>query len=317
MANPVLTTASIEKQYESVQAVDGISFTVQPGEIFALLGPNGAGKTTVVRMLMGIIRPDAGTISYCLGGQEPAAPRPSELGYLPEDRGLYRDIPVERTLIYFGRLRGMSQAAARSAAREWLERVCLAERIAEKADKLSKGKQQKGQVISSILHRPAFAVLDEPFSGLDPLNQDLFLDLLRDLRNGGMTILLSAHQMALVERLADRVLLMNRGREVLQGTLPELRRAVQAGTRLRFQVPPGFAVEDVRVTGLSDIEVSADGFGGQVDDGVALNDVLRQVAAQFDIYGVHSEQLTLHDIYIRALGDKPPANGTEIGGPAA
>lgn len=313
MADALLEATDVEKQFESVRAVDGLSFHVAPGEIFALLGPNGAGKTTMVRMLMGILRPDSGAITFRLAGTA-APPSSRELGYLPEDRGLYRDIPVERTLTYFGRLRGMSRAAARAAGLAWLERLGLGDRAKDKLDTLSKGNQQKVQFISSILHRPRFAVLDEPFSGLDPLNQNLFLDLLRDLRRDGMTILLSAHQMPLVERLADRVLLMNRGKQVLQGTLPELRHAVQAGTRLRFQVRG--EVEAGAAAGLPGLAgvrvVSSNAFEGQVEESRPLNEVLQGVAARFEILGVHSEQLTLHDIYVRALGGDPlpePANG--------
>ena len=149
---------------------------------------------------------------------------------------------------------------------------------------------------------------------MDPLNQNLFLDLLRDLRRDGMTILLSAHQMPLVERLADRVLLMNRGKQVLQGTLPELRHAVQAGTRLRFQVRGEVeAGAAAGLPGLADVRVvSSNAFEGQVEESRPLNEVLQGVAARFEILGVHSEQLTLHDIYVRALGGDPlpePANG--------
>ena len=221
MSQPIVRVDRVEKSFDSVKAVDGISFEVQPGEIFALLGPNGAGKSTLVRMLLGILRPDAGTISYSLGNP----PEPRDLGYLPEDRGLYKDVPVLRTLTYFGTLRGMDRSAAETAAREWLGRLSLAERATDKLETLSKGNQQKVQFIASILHRPRFAVLDEPFSGLDPLNQSFFLDLLRELRDGGTTILLSAHQMELIERTADRVLLMGRGREVLSGTIEEVLRS--------------------------------------------------------------------------------------------
>src|SRR4051812_42441361 len=187
-------------------------------------------------MLLGILKPDTGSITYRLADHAAADPRPADLGYLPEDRGLYKDIAIGRTLAYFGILRGMTRADARRAAESWLERMGLRDRIREKLDNLSKGNQQKVQFIAAVLHRPAFAVLDEPFSGLDPINQDYFSELIRGLRDDGMTILLSAHQMPLVERLADRVLLMNRGREVLAGTVDEMRRRTQAVTRLGLRV---------------------------------------------------------------------------------
>lgn len=218
----VLSVDSITKQFANVNAVDGLSFDVREGEIFALIGPNGAGKTTTVRMLTGIIKPDSGSIRYTLNGQS-AWPAASDLGYLPEERGLYKDMPVVQTLAHMAALRGMKRADADAAALEWLSAVSLKERALDKLETLSKGNQQKIQFISAVLHRPRFIILDEPFSGLDPLNQEFFSDQIRRLRDEGATILLSAHQMQLVERLADRVLLLNRGRAVLYGTLDEIR----------------------------------------------------------------------------------------------
>jgi ABC-2 type transport system ATP-binding protein len=213
----VLTVDSIEKKFAHVVAVDKLSFDVREGEIFALIGPNGAGKTTTVRMLTGIIKPDAGTIHYSLNHEKP--------GYLPEERGLYKDMPILETLVHMAVLRGMKRIAARAAAMQWLDRVSLQERALDKLDTLSKGNQQKVQFISAVLHRPRFIILDEPFSGLDPINQELFSQLIRQLRDEGATILLSAHQMQLIERIADRLLLMNRGRTVLYGTMDEIRKS--------------------------------------------------------------------------------------------
>lgn len=214
-----LTVRDVRKHYAGVKAVDGLTFDVKQGEILALLGPNGAGKTTLLRMLVGITRPDSGSIAF-EGGDGRLAPE--ELGYLPEDRGLYQDMPVVRTMSYFGRLRGMSPRAAEDSSREWLARLDLADRAEGKLGALSKGNQQKVQFAAAVLHRPRFAILDEPFSGLDPLNQELFLNLVRELRDRGTTVLLSAHQMALVERLADRAIVMHRGTALLEGPLHEL-----------------------------------------------------------------------------------------------
>jgi ABC-2 type transport system ATP-binding protein len=216
---PLLSVRHVVKRFVSTTAVNDVSFDLHSGEVFALLGPNGAGKTTLLRMLLGLMYPDAGEIRFADGVPLP----PSQIGYLPEDRGLYQDVPVLRTLIYFGRLRGMTRTDAQQSAERWLERLDLHDRRGELLKALSKGNQQKVQFISAVLHAPRLAVLDEPFSGLDPLNQDLFLTLFRELRAAGTTILLSAHQMQLVERSADRLLVMNRGRVVLAGTLDELR----------------------------------------------------------------------------------------------
>ena len=217
---PFLRIQDVEKRYRTVVACDGISLDVQPGEILALLGPNGAGKTSLLRMIVGITRPDRGSITWPEAGTDTLPP--ASLGYLPEDRGLYQDVPVLRTLSYFARLRGVPRAEAERLAREWLERFELSDRAGERLGALSKGNQQKIQFAAAVLHRPRFAILDEPFSGLDPLNQELFLDLVRELRSAGSTVLFSAHQMSLVERLADRVFVMHRGRELLHGPVGEL-----------------------------------------------------------------------------------------------
>jgi ABC-2 type transport system ATP-binding protein len=310
---PILSVQDVTKTYASVRAVAGVSFAVERGEIFALLGPNGAGKTSLVRMLLGILRPDGGAIEYRIRDERPAWPDPSDLGYLPEDRGLYKDIPVLRTLVYFGVLRGMRRADARRAAQAWLERMGLGDRAGDRLETLSKGNQQKVQFISAVLHRPAFAVLDEPFSGLDPLNQDFFSHLIRELRDEGMTVLLSAHQMQLVEKLADRLLLMNRGREVLSGTVDELRRKTQAVTRLGLKVngtadPAAFAGHPA-VAG-----VESNGNGRLVlllREGAVLSDLLVQAGRRLDVVEVHSERLTLHDIYVQALGSAWVPEGGE------
>ncbi len=214
-----LTVANVRKQYATVLAVDNISFHVAPGEIVALLGPNGAGKTTLLRMLVRITRPDSGTITW-ESSDTPLSPM--ALGYLPEDRGLYQDIAISKTLAYFARLRGVPAAEATNRASTWLERLGLLDRASEKLGALSKGNQQKVQFAAAILHGPRIAILDEPFSGLDPVNQEAFLDIVRELRDAGTTILLSAHQMSLVERVADRVFVMHRGRELLHAPTGDL-----------------------------------------------------------------------------------------------
>jgi ABC-2 type transport system ATP-binding protein len=311
MPNVILDVREVEKKFGSVKAVDTLSFNVRRGEIFALLGPNGAGKTSMVRMLMGIIRPDSGLIAYALSGGNPAAPAPSKLGYLPEDRGLYKDAPILQTLTYFGVLRGMERRAAIGAAQEWLERFGLHDRARERLDALSKGNQQKIQFIASVLHHPLFAVLDEPFSGLDPVNQDLFLGVIRDLQATGMTILLSAHQMQLVERIADRILLISRGREVLLGSLEHIRQQAQAGNRLivnirgeprlsAFGTHP--ALESARLTGPGEVTLLA-------KEGASLSDLLRTVGELLDVVAVHSERLSLHDIYVQAVGARVDVKG--------
>jgi len=306
----VLDVRNVTKSFSSVQAVAGISFSVRRGEIFALLGPNGAGKTTLVRMQLGIFWPDSGQFEYSLRGK-PEWPAPKDIGYLPEDRGLYKDIPVLRTLIYFGVLRGMSRHAACNSAMEWLERMHLTDRAQDRLETLSKGNQQKVQFISAVLHRPLFAILDEPFSGLDPLNQEFFSTLIRELRDDGMTILLSAHQMQVVEKLADRVLLMNRGAEVISGTMDEIRRKTKSDSRLQLTVRGGI---DAAVLSAHPAVTSLEWNGNGhvtlvVRDGASISDLLVRAGSAMEIVEVQSERLTLHDIYVRALGAGAATNG--------
>jgi ABC-2 type transport system ATP-binding protein len=313
MSREILLVDAVEKEFDRVKAVDGLSFDVRAGEIFALLGPNGAGKTTTVRMLTGIIRPDRGAIRYTLTGERAATPAPSQLGYLPEERGLYKDQPILRTLAYFGVQRGMNRSDAARAAGQWLERLGLRDRAQDKLDALSKGNQQKVQFIASILHQPSFAVLDEPFSGLDPVNQDAFLDLIRELRANGMTVLLSAHQMQLVERIADRILLIDRGREVLKGSLQEIRQQTRAGNKITMKVAgePRLsmlaghpAVESARLTAIDEVTLL-------VRDGESLSELLVLAGENWEITGIHSEQTSLHDIYVHAVGGKEMVDARE------
>ncbi len=303
MKNDILIVQSIAKQFQKQRAVDDLSFTVRQGEIFALLGPNGAGKTTTIRMLLGIIKPDAGTIAFELGQGESHRLPSAKLGYLPEDRGLYRDIPILRTLTYMAVLRGLSRKDASARARHWLERVALGDRADDKLETLSKGNQQKVQFISAILHTPEFAVLDEPFSGLDPINQESFIDVIRELRDQGMTIVLCAHQMDLVERLADRVLLMNQGRRVLYGTLAQIRDQAQTADKIILSVR-----DNANVTELESLEIvqylerrGAGEYAFYLRKGEPLHKFLIAAASRLELLGVHTERTNLHDIFIQAV----------------
>lgn len=231
MDDTVLEVRNLVKRYDGFTAVDDLTFAVHRGEIFGLLGPNGAGKTTTIRAIMDIFKPDEGTITVL--GLPPGAAR-TRVGYLPEERGLYRDLKVLEVLEYLAELKGMDRSVARERARQWLERVDLDEWATRKVKDLSRGMQQKLQFVASVVHNPELLILDEPFQGLDPVNVDLLKRLIRDLQAEGKTILLSAHQMNLVEVLCDRIVLIHRGRAVLYGPLTEIKRQYAAQTvRLR------------------------------------------------------------------------------------
>ncbi len=218
----ILTVKELAKSYGAKKAVDRISFTVSRGEVIGLLGPNGAGKTTAIRMIMGILPVDRGEVNFRFNGRAKRLDK-SRVGYLPEERGLYDDVKVLDNLIYLSGLKGKSPQDARKDGLAWLERLSLTDYANQKLEKLSKGMQQKVQFIASILHRPQLVLFDEPFSGLDPVNQDFLKEIIRELQAEGVTVLLSAHQMNLVEELCDSIFLINRGREVLSGNLREIK----------------------------------------------------------------------------------------------
>jgi ABC-2 type transport system ATP-binding protein len=308
----LLEAESITKQYATVRAVDALSFTLEPGRIHALLGPNGAGKTSTVRMLIGLTKPDAGRITYHARTGPLDHVAAGELGYLPEERGLYVDQPVLAQVLYIARLRGMAGAEARREAQRWLERFGLADRAKEKVSALSKGNQQKVQLITALIHRPRCLILDEPFSGFDPINQELTLDLLRELRADGVGILLSAHQMQLVERLADRIVLMNRGRQVMAGTLDELRREAGLSQRLTLAFDgPVTEAAFASLPGVAAIErLAADRVALLLGEAADLNALLVGIGRGARLVSIGSESIGLHEIYLRAVGASGAAVAT-------
>jgi ABC-2 type transport system ATP-binding protein len=219
---PMLQVREVVKTYDGRAVVNRVSFEVQAGEIFALLGPNGAGKTTLIRMITDILRPDSGEI--LLEGHSVTSDRRPGIAYLPEERGLYRKVPVVDALAYYGALKGLSTAAARAAAMGLLQRFGLDAWAKKEVQALSKGMQQKVQLCTALIGDPRLLILDEPFSGLDPLNVQLFEEVLQERRAAGSTVLLSTHQMNKVEQLCDRALMINRGHMVMYGAVRELRR---------------------------------------------------------------------------------------------
>ena len=303
---PMVRVAGITKTFAGRRAVDDLSFDVLPGEVFSLLGPNGAGKTTAVRMLIGVIRPDEGRISVTIDGTTSSVMPPLRTSYLPEDRGLYREVPVLRTLVYFGQLRGLEKEEATRRALEWLERVNLLDRRNERVDALSKGNQQRVQLIASIIHRPTLAILDEPFTGLDPLSQEFFLDLVRELREGGTTIVLCAHQMDLVERVADRVLLMNRGREILSGSVDELHGRLDARPHIRLAFEDDLSADSLRDDpDVDELTVDAEAKESRVRlrSGSSVSRFLARAVTRVSIRSISTEPPRLHDVFIRAVRD--------------
>jgi len=213
----MLKVSNLRKSYATVVAVDGVSLEVQRGELFGLLGPNGAGKTTTIRTVLNVIAPDSGTITF---DDKPFTEEMwNIIGYLPEERGLYRKSKILSTILYFASLKGMHDRDAKAAALKWLDRFGLKDSAFRKVDELSKGNQQKVQLIISLLHSPQLLILDEPFAGLDPVNQILLKDILMELRQQNVAIVFSTHQMEQVEKMCDNICLINKGKPVLSGSL--------------------------------------------------------------------------------------------------
>ncbi|PEN12243.1 ABC transporter [Longibacter salinarum] len=217
-----LEVSNITKRYGSTTAVDDVSFSAEPGRILGLLGPNGAGKTSTIRMITYITGPDTGEIRY--DGKRVGEWSQQRMGYLPEERGLYKQLRVKEQLVYLGRLKGMSKSDASDRVDYWLDRFDATDWASMKTEELSKGMQQKVQFIATLLHDPSLLILDEPFSGLDPINSDLLRDIILELRQDDRTILFASHRMEQVEQLCDDICLMARGEIVLDGELQDVKR---------------------------------------------------------------------------------------------
>jgi ABC-2 type transport system ATP-binding protein len=228
-----LVFEDVWKRYGDKIALSGVSFEVFAGEVFGLLGPNGAGKTTGIRILMDIVRADSGTMR--LFGAPLGREHSNRLAYLPEERGLYTKQKVIDVMVYFGKLKGLGASEARARARTWLERIGLSSVENQQVERLSKGMSQKVQIAATLLSEPELCVLDEPFSGLDPVNTALVRDLIGEIRASGRTTILSTHQMSMVETLCDRVALLSEGKLVVYGEVNEVRRRYSA-SELRISI---------------------------------------------------------------------------------
>jgi ABC-2 type transport system ATP-binding protein len=286
----------ISKSFGTLKAVDDVSFNVEKGEIFGLLGPNGAGKTTAIRVLLDIFKPDKGDVSI-LGGPMTEAKK-DRIGYMPEERGLYQDIPLDQCLTYLGSLKGLTPVDIRSRITGYLEQFDLASSRHQKVKELSKGMQQKAQLIATLIHKPELVIIDEPFSGLDPINTQMVKDLLREQRDQGVTILMSTHQMHQVEELCDRIVLIDHGRTILYGPLDEIRKqfsghAVVVHTPDRLPTLPG--VENV-------VQHNSSAYRLNLAPSTSTQDVLRKLVElgitvdQFEIAAP-----TLDEIFIRVV----------------
>jgi ABC-2 type transport system ATP-binding protein len=300
---PTIELTRLTKSFGALKAVDDVSFSIERGELFGLLGPNGAGKTTSIRVMLDIFKPDSGTIAILDGPMTEA--KKDRIGYMPEERGLYQDIPLDRCLAYLGSLKGLSQAEVKQRSEGYLERFDLAVHKHKKVKELSKGMQQKAQVIATLLHQPELLIVDEPFSGLDPVNTQMIKDLLREQRERGVTVVLCSHQMHLVEELCDRIVLIDHGKTMLYGLLDEIRRKFSGNAvlvRADRELPSLPGVERLEpVNGAVKLHLAA---------GVKPQDLLRLLVSK-DIPLEHFEiaMPTLDEIFIRVVQSTPKGQG--------
>ena len=297
----VLTLERVTKRFDRVLAVDDLSFSVAPGEVFGFLGGNGAGKTTSLRMVLDIIRPTSGTIEVL--GRTPGRQNAPEIGFLPEERGLYRQMAALDTIAYFGRLKGMATADAKREGAALLDRFGLAANSRMTVDKLSKGMAQKVQLATALVNRPKLLILDEPFSGLDPVNQGLLEEEIRRISAAGATVVFSTHVMQHAERLCDRLLLLAQGRKKFEGTLEEARAELPARLSVIAKQDPSELSGVESATELGEAEKGWRNWDVRLEPGVAPGDVLeRCVADGFPLRRFEQVHASLHDVFVHIVG---------------
>lgn len=309
--NVALSLSHVSKSYGEFRAVDDISFDVFHGEIFAILGPNGAGKSTTIRMILDIMKPDSGTIDV-LGGAINME-RLDRVGYLPEERGLYKNLKVIDVMTYLGTLKGLSGREAKSRAMALLEQLSLDENATSKVSELSKGMQQKVQFAVTVLHEPELIIIDEPFSGLDPVNTLIIKDLIVEMKNKGTAIIMSTHQMHQVEEMADRLLMMNRGQQALYGSVEDVRRQHALHAVIVEGEGDWHSLDGVeRVDTIDNDRKTAKML--YLANSVSSNDVLAQIASDARWHVTRFEEAvpSLNDIFIQVAGERVLASGETI-----
>ncbi|MBP6572984.1 MAG: ATP-binding cassette domain-containing protein [Flavobacteriales bacterium] len=300
----MLELENIVKRFGDHVALSGVSMVVPEGKVFGLLGPNGAGKTTLIRIITRITGPDEGMVR--LNGQPMTDESVAQLGYLPEERGLYKKMKVGEQALYLAQLKGMPKKEAMKRLKEWFERWEITGWWNKKVEELSKGMAQKVQFITTVLHEPKLLILDEPFSGFDPINAELIRTEILRLRDEGATVMLSTHNMGSVEQLCDHIALIDKSRKVLDGEVRAIRRQYATntyrieyeGTRVAFANAMAFVgslVDTTEKDGMTTSRV-------QLGKGDNLNDVLRQVLPAVKIHGVHEEVPSMNEVFIRAVG---------------
>ncbi|MFD0712769.1 ABC transporter ATP-binding protein [Paenibacillus sp. GCM10027626] len=295
-----LKVENIMKQYGEKTAVNGISFEVGQGEIYGLLGGNGAGKTTTMRMVLGLIYPDGGQIFY--HGKPYSAQQLQALGYLPEERGLYPKVKVSDQILYLAQLRGMSRKDADRSLKRWLDRFGVPEYYGKRVEELSKGNQQKIQFIAAVIHEPKIIIMDEAFSGLDPVNVELLKSTVKELRDNGTSILFSTHRMEHVEELCRNITILHKSNPVLQGNLKNIKKQFP---RERVLLGTGSEVTGLeKVAGVTKVVRHEYGYEVFIDREDAGRPILELAMQQTEIQRFEVMEPTLNEIFIKTVGER-------------
>jgi ABC-2 type transport system ATP-binding protein len=301
---PAVVVDRVWKRFGSTDVVRDLSFDVRPGELLGFLGPNGAGKTTTMRMILDVIRPDRGRVTVF--GGEPGVAQQARVGYLPEERGLYRDVPVVETLTYFAALKGIRAAEAKRRAIAMLEEVGLGDALKKKAGELSRGMHQKAQVVATILHEPDLLIVDEPFQGLDPVNRDLLRRVVLAQRARGAAVVMSTHDMDEAQTLCDRIVLIHEGVRLLYGTVAEVRGAFSDGAVLVSG--RGLPTESTGLATASEATALDGSVRYLLRDGATATDLFRELATGVEeIERFEVATPSLNEIFIRAVRGDPRA----------
>ncbi len=306
----LIEVRNLQKQFASQKAVNDISINIAKGSIFGLLGPNGAGKTTLLRMITGIFYPDEGQILFNGKPFDPAADV-ARIGYMPEERGLYKKMKIGEQALYLARLKGLSKADAMKKIKEWFIKFEMQSWYNKKVEDLSKGMSQKLQFVTTVLHNPELIILDEPFSGLDPVNANLIKDEIFRLAKEGSTIIFSTHRMEQVEEICDHIMLMNRGSKILDGTVKQVKHDFKEDLfRVEFEdklLPEHTAIHLFHVVSTSDM-----GLVLKRNEGFSNNDILQYFIHKGLTVRSFNEMLpSLNDIFIRLVGETPAARQFE------
>ncbi|MBB3907610.1 ABC transporter ATP-binding protein [Anoxybacteroides rupiense] len=293
-----LRLEQVTKRFGNVTAVDHLTLSIPEGEMFGFLGANGAGKTTTFRMILGLLEPTSGAVQW---NDEAITYAKSHLiGYLPEERGLYPKLKVREQLIYLGRLRGLDKQTIIQEMEKWLDRFKVPEYAEKRVEELSKGNQQKIQFIAAILHQPKLLILDEPFSGLDPVNVELLKEAVLDLKNNGATIVFSSHRMEHVEELCEYLCIMHRGKPVVHGALKEIKRSFG---KKNIIIHADFPLDELRhFPGVMKAKQTAEGIHLQVENEDVSQHILAHIADKGFIRKFALEEPSLNDIFIEKVG---------------